>query len=160
MTEKYYIPLELTIDNVIPEEYQNCKICWSKIGNRKIKAILIPATKEQYYAYMRPEWREDKRKQRHGVYEKSVDEACDVYELELKDDFNLEDNVISKLLLSTVAKEMSNWSDKDRKILSMLLEGASERYIGETVGMSQKGVNKRKHVLLDKLRSILENAYH
>lgn len=61
MAKAYYIPLELTNNTIITEEYENCKVCWSKIGNRKVKSILIPSTKEQYYEYMRYEWRENKR---------------------------------------------------------------------------------------------------
>ena len=59
--KQYYIPLELTPETVITEEYKDCEVRWSKIGCRKVRTILIPATKEQYYEFMRPLWREDKR---------------------------------------------------------------------------------------------------
>lgn len=33
--KKYYIPLELTSENVITEEYKDCEVRWSKIGCRR-----------------------------------------------------------------------------------------------------------------------------
>ena len=47
--KQYYIPLERTPETVITEEYKDCEVRWSKIGCRKVRTILIPATKEQYY---------------------------------------------------------------------------------------------------------------
>lgn len=158
MAKAYYIPLELTNNTIITEEYENCKVCWSKIGNRKVKSILIPSTKEQYYEYMRYEWRENKRQQRHGGNEQSIDRICDVYEVELKDDFDLEDSVMRKLLSYALREEMLKLSDKDRKILIMSSEGISEKSIGEAVGLSPKGVNKRKNSLFTILREGLNRA--
>ena len=63
--KKYYIPLEITPETIITKEYTNSEIHWSRIGNRMVRTILIPATEEQYLEYMRPLWREDKRRQRH-----------------------------------------------------------------------------------------------
>lgn len=40
----FYIPLELTPETVITEEYKDCEVRWSKIGCRKVRTILIPAT--------------------------------------------------------------------------------------------------------------------
>lgn len=81
--KKCYIPLELTPETLITEEYKDCEVRWSKIGCRKVRTIMIPATKEQYYEFMRPLWREDKRQQRHGVDEISADKVRDDYELEV-----------------------------------------------------------------------------
>lgn len=92
----FYIPLELTSETVITEEYKDCEVRWSKIGCRKVRTILIPATKKQYYEFMRPLWREDKRQQRHGADEVSADKVRDDYELEVPDDFNLEEEVVKK----------------------------------------------------------------
>ena len=94
--KKYYIPLELTSENVITEEYKDCEVRWSKIGCRKVRTVLIPATEEQYRAYMRPIWREDKRKQRHGDDEVSADNLHDEFKLEPECDFNLEEIVLKK----------------------------------------------------------------
>jgi len=44
--KRFYIPLELTPETVITEEYKDCEVRWSKIGCRKVRTILIPANKE------------------------------------------------------------------------------------------------------------------
>lgn len=49
--------------------------------------------------------------------------------------------------------------DEDQTILMMFSNGASEREIAEEVGLSQKGVNKRKKALFDDLRKKLKNFF-
>lgn len=155
--KKYYIPLELTPETVITEEYKGCEIRCSKIGCRKVRTILIPATKEQYYEFMRPLWREDKRKQRHGADEISADKAQDDYELEVPDDFNLEEEVVKKELLAALRHELAALQGIDRTILLMLADGSSEAATGKAVGLSQKAVNKRKHKLYALLKEHLKD---
>ncbi len=121
------------------------------------RTILIPSTKEVYTAYMRPEWREDKRRQRYEARELSGDEIRDVYELELKDEFNLEEEVIKKELVKALRQELATLKELDRTILQMAAEGFSEKVIGYKVGMSQKGVNKRKHRLLEQIYKRLKD---
>nr|DAE90196.1 MAG TPA: RNA polymerase sigma factor [Caudoviricetes sp.] len=154
--KQFYIPLEITDSTIITEDYRFCKIRNSKIGNRPVRTILIPATEEQYYAFMRPEWREDKRRQRHAAQETSTDWICDAYELEPESDFNLEEAVLKRELLTALQHELAALKEIDRIILQMFSEGCSERTIGYKVGMSQKGVNKRKHRLLELLREDLK----
>lgn len=156
-SKKYFIPLEVTSETIITEEYKNCAIRWWKIGNRMVRAILIPATKEQYYEYMRPLWREDKRQQRHGTDEVSADKVRDDYELEVPDDFNLEEEVVKEELLAALRHELAALQDIDRTILMMLADGASEAATGKAVGLSQKAVNKRKHKLYALLKEHLED---
>ncbi|MBP3624725.1 MAG: sigma-70 family RNA polymerase sigma factor, partial [Peptococcaceae bacterium] len=45
---------------------------------------------------------------------------------------------------------------RDVVILQMFAEGYSESVIAKTIGMSQKGVNKRKHKALAQLRAQLQ----
>ena len=156
-SKKYFIPLEVTSETIITEEYKNCAIRWWKIGNRMVRAILIPATKEQYYEYMRPLWREDKRQQRHGADEISADKAQNDYELEVPDDFNLEEEVVKEELLAALRHELAALQDIDRTILLMIADGSSEAATGKAVGLSQKGVNKRKHKLYALLREHLKD---
>lgn len=155
--KRFYIPLELTPETVITEEYKGCEIRWSKIGCRKVRTILIPATKEQYYEFMRPLWREDKRQQRHGANEISADKAQDDYELEVPDDFNLEEEVVKEELLAELRHELAALQDIDRTILLMIADGSSEAAAGKAVGLSQKAVNVRKRKLYALLKEHLEN---
>ncbi|MCI7599950.1 RNA polymerase sigma factor [Megasphaera sp.] len=155
--KKFFIPLELTPETVITEPYKDCEVRWSKIGCRMVRTILIPATEEQYRAYMRPLWREDKRQQRHGADEESVDRARDDYELEVPDDFDLEESILKKERLMALRRELAALQDIDRTILTMIADGFSEAAVGESVGLSQKAVNKRKHKLFALLQDRLKD---
>ena len=55
--QQYFIPLEVKEGTIITKEFENAPQQWLKIGNRLVRAIPIPATKEQYEAYMRPIWK-------------------------------------------------------------------------------------------------------
>lgn len=153
----YYIPLEITPETIITEEYRKSEIRWSRIGNRRVRTILIPATEAQYYEYMRPLWREDKRQQRHGSDEVSADKARDDYELEVPDDFNLEEKVLTEELLATLRHELAAWQEIDRTIVTMLADGFSESAVGKAVGLSQKAINRRKHKLYAILKERLKD---
>lgn len=155
--KRYFIPLELTPETVITEQYKDCEVRWSKIGSRRVRTILIPATEEQYRAYMRPLWREDKRQQRHGADETSADWARDDYELEVPDDFDLEESILKKERLMALRRELAALQDIDRTILTMIADGFSEAVVGESVGLSQKAVNKRKHKLYALLQDRLKD---
>ena len=155
--KKFFIPLELTPETIITEPYKDCEVQWSKIGCRMVRTILIPATEEQYRAYMRPLWREDKRQQRHGADEESVDRARDDYELEVPDDFDLEESILKKERLMALRRELAALQDIDRTILTMIADGFSEAAVGESVGLSQKAVNKRKHKLFALLQDRLKD---
>lgn len=155
--KKYYIPLEITPEIIITEEYKNTEPCWRKIGRRMVRCILVPVTEEQYLAYMRPIWREDKRQQRHGTDEVSMDVLHDAYEWEPLDNFNLEDKILNEELLSVLRNVSKMLDGVDQKILMMLANGYSEAKVGEVVGLSQKGINKRKHKLYALLKEYLKD---
>lgn len=155
--KKYYIPLEFTPETIITEEYKNTEPCWRKIGKRMVRCILVPVTEEQYLAYMRPIWREDKRQQRHGTDEVSMDVLHDAYEWEPLDDFSLEEAILNEELLSVLRHVSKMLDGIDQKILMMFANGSSEAAIGKVVNLSQKAVNKRKHKLFAMLRERLKN---
>ena len=155
MTNEYVIPLEIPADRITATEYENFKVDWFKMGKRMVKAVLIPTSKEVYNEYMRPVWREDKYQQRRANKENSINEAHDKYDLEVQADFNLEEIVIDKILLSKLNKALNKLSEIDKTILLMYAYGFSESAIGKKVGLSQKSINKRKHKLFSVLRNKL-----
>lgn len=179
--KKYYIPLEITEGTIITKEFENAPRVWSKIGNEMVRSILVPATEEQYKAYMRPEWREDKRQQRlaesrrkreeslqNGTLDKSIkswDTAVSYEQLsemdfmfeESQTQLTLEELVEKKELLETLKGELAKLEEIDRTILLLFSKGDSEAAIGAKVGLSQKGVNKRKQRLFQKLREQLKD---
>lgn len=179
--EQYFIPLEVKEGTIITKEYENAPRQWWKIGNRKVYAILVQATKEQYEAYMRPEWKEEKRQQR--LVEKrrrremaqeecredpsvqgwdtpvSYERLCET-EYGFPEETGPEsmDEILEKEeLLGALRQELAKLEALDRTILQMASSGISEAAIGKEVGLSQKGVNKRKHRLLEQLREQLKD---
>lgn len=177
---KYFIPLELNEGTVLTREYENASRHYSKIGNRLVKSVLIPATQEQYEAYMRPLWREDKRQQRLNEKRKKREKA----KMEHRFDESIKgwDTAVSyeKLsetgygfpteisqesteeilekeeLLKALHAELSKLEDLDRNILNLFAEGYSETAIGQKLGLSQKGIHKRKKNLFFNLRKRLK----
>lgn len=179
--QQYYIPLEVKEGTIITKEFENAPQQWLKIGNRLVHAILIPATKEQYEAYMRPIWKEDKRQQRLAEKRRkreqareehradrsvqgwdtpvSFEQLCET-EYGFKDETvqdSLDDILVKEERLKALYEELAKLEELDWTILNMASNGISEVDIGREVGLSQKGVNKRKHKLLEQLRNQLED---
>lgn len=89
----------------------------------------------------------------------SLDTLYDNYEWEpiSEDESNLE-----KMIYEEQRKAMYDAIEKledevDRQIIKLFLEDYSERKIAEIVGMSQKGVNKRKAKIIEDLKEMLIN---
>ena len=179
--QQYYIPLEVKEGTIITKEFENAPQQWLKIGNRLVRAILIPATKEQYEAYMRPIWREDKRQQRLAEKRKkrekaqeehrydpsvqgwdtpvSFEQLCET-EYGFMDETgqdSLDEILVKEELLKVLREELAKLEEVDRTILNMASNGISEVDFGREVGLSQKGVNKRKHNLLEQLREQMKD---
>jgi len=69
-----------------------------------------------------------------------------------------EDMYIQQELLELLSDAIASLNADEQRLLSdIFYENKSERQIAETIGITQKGVNKRKSRLLEKLRKILDN---
>lgn len=155
--KKYFIPMEVTTETIkefgIKPEY----VQWTKIGNKPVKVIMVPSTKEQYYEYMRPLWREDKRQQRQEPMA-SLDKLYEETEYEISDkDINIEEMLTKKFLIKELHKALDELEEIDRIIMKMYSRNCAETEIGQAIGMSQRGVGKRKQRILLKLRTRLED---
>ena len=95
--KQYYIPMEVNETSkefIIANGFNlSTDAVWTKIGHRTVRAIMIPATKEQYLEYMRPLWREDKQGQRASKQEDeskmqpvSLDQLYESTEYEVSDE--------------------------------------------------------------------------
>lgn len=156
-TETRYIPMEVTTETIEDFGIDKSKVEWSKIGNKRVKVIKVPATEEEYSAYMRPLWREEKRQQRHSD-EISSDQLYEENEYEFADpNTDIEGDLIKKELIRELRRSLAELEELDRTIIEMFAHGSSESEIGQAVGMSQRGVGKRKQRILLKLRTRLEN---
>lgn len=149
-----YIPMEVTAQTVKDFGLDASKVEWFRIGNKLARVIKVEATEEQYAEYMRPLWREAKRSQRHSD-EMSTDK---LYEL-TDQDTDIAGDIIKKELIQELRRSLAALEDLDCTIMEMFANGSSESEIGEAVGMSQRGVGKRKQRILLRLRTRLEE-YH
>ena len=155
--KQYYIPMEVTAETIKDFGINPADVVWAKIGNRKKRVVMIAATEEQYYEYMRPLWREDKRQQRQEPMA-SLDKMYEETEYEAADtESDLEADIMKKMLMDELHKALDELEEIDRTIMEMYSNNHSEAEIGQAIGMSQKGVNKRKHKVLMKLNTRLKD---
>ena len=155
--KQHYIHMEVTAETIKDFGINPADVVWTRIGNRKARVIMIPATEEQYKTFMRPLWREDKRQQRQEPAV-SLDKLYEETEYEVADtDSDLEADVMKKMLIDELHKALDELEELDRTIMEMYSKNHSEAEIGQAIGMSQKGVNKRKHKVLLKLNTRLKD---
>lgn len=156
-TKHYFIPMEVTPETIKEFGIKVEDVQWTKIGNKPVKVIMVPSTKEQYYEYMRPLWREDKRQQRQETMT-SLDKLYEETEYEIADkNTNIEEMLTKKFLIKELHKALDELEEIDRIIMKMYSRNCTETEIGQAVGMSQRGVGKRKQRILLKLRTRLED---
>lgn len=176
--QQYFIPFEVTTSTIIPDEYKDQPLKCLQIGIRKFQGLLIPVSKKVYQEYMRPEWKDDKRKQRQaenrrkrekaqetGTKDKTIkpwDTAVSYERLREKGfefgaGYEIEDGFFKKELIKKLRELLAALEKMDRIIMQMVAEGYPEAEIAKIVGLSQKGVNKRKHKILDTLRVQLQD---
>lgn len=162
--KKYYIPMEVTNATIKDFGINPTDVEWTRIGHRRVRVLMVPATKEQYYEYMRPLWAEDKRKQRQEIATSpdklsavSLDELWENTEFEVADTADLEEVVMKQAMLEELHKALDDLEEIDRIIAEMYSQGYTEEEIGRVVSMSQRGVNKRKLKLFPKLKAKLKD---
>lgn len=164
-SKKFFIPMEVTPETIKAYGIKAEDVQWSRIGNKPVKVIMVPATEEQYYAYMRPLWREDKQDQRASKQEDeskmrpvSLEQLYEDTEYEAVDsETDVEATLMKKLLITELHKALDELEEIDRTIMEMYSQNCTETQIGQAVGMSQRGVGKRKQRILLKLRTRLED---
>nr|DAZ72438.1 MAG TPA: RNA polymerase sigma factor [Caudoviricetes sp.] len=153
--KQYFIPMEVTPETIRDFNINPADVVWAKIGSRKLKVVMIPATEEQYYAFMRPLWREDKRNQRAKPMV-SLDKLYDETEYEMSSPVDVETDFEKKLLIKELHKALDELDEMDRIIMDLYSKGNSETEIGKVVGLSQRGINKRKHRIFEKIKVKLQ----
>lgn len=155
--KQHYIPMEVTAETIKDFGINPADVVWTRIGNKPKRVVMIPVTEEQYYEYMRPLWREDKRQQRQEPLA-SLDKMYEETEYEAADtNSDLEADIMKKIMIDELHKALDELEEIDRTIMDMYSNDHSEAEIGQAIGMSQKGVNKRKHKVLLKLNNRLKD---
>lgn len=156
-SKQHYIPMEVTAETIKDFGINPADVVGTRIGNKPKRVVMIPVTEEQYYEYMRPLWREDKRQQRQEPMA-SLDKMYEETEYEAADtDSDLEADIMKKIMIDELHKALDELEEIDRTIMEMYSHDHSEAEIGQAIGMSQKGVNKRKHRIFLKLKTRMQD---
>ncbi|MBS6373825.1 MAG: hypothetical protein KH431_04345 [Erysipelotrichaceae bacterium] len=127
--KQYYIPMEVTAETIKDFCINPADVVRARIGSRKVRVIMIQATKEQYYDYMRPLWKEDKRLQRQEPMV-SLDKMYEETEDETVDTADLEADVMKKIMIDELHKVLNELEEIDRTIMDISSHNHSEAEIG------------------------------
>lgn len=154
--KQYKIPMELTDETIKDFNINPDDVVWWNFGEYHARAILVPATKEQYLEYMRPFWREQKWIKRRQSKQLTFDDLCETTLYHQSEPFSVESEVMKKILIGELGKLLEELEEIDQTIMKMYADDQNETQIASKVGMSQKGVNKRKHKIFEILRKKLK----
>ena len=69
---------------------------------------------------------------------------------------DVETDFEKKLLIKELHKALDELDEMDRIIMDLYSKGNSETEIGKVVGLSQRGINKRKHRIFEKIKVKLQ----
>lgn len=179
LNQDYLIPLEVTPDTIRDFGIKKKDVVPAKIGNKIVSAIMVPATKEQYYAYMRPLWAEMKREERtrrcmvsnsKGKLKRCDDDckkcdrmkegaalSLDAFFEETKLEFeepsaNQCDAVLTAIIFEDLLEKLKQQAPDLAPLFEMLYDGKSQHEIGKLIGMRQSTVNYK----VKRLRQILQ----
>ncbi|MDL2293276.1 sigma-70 family RNA polymerase sigma factor [Ruminococcaceae bacterium OttesenSCG-928-D13] len=152
-----------------------------KINNARfieIEGEQIPVSEDVYRAYKRPLWAEHKRKEREKRCRDANGNRCikDCSQCEkqrtgsalsldklaeagfdVADPIDFTQRIEDELLIEALHIALDELAPLDRQIIDLFSAGKSEREIAAVVGMSQKGVNRRKARIFADLRERLKS---
>lgn len=130
-----------------------------------------------YQAIKQPEWREAKQKSRNQrgmekmetkskgkkqirkIVEISVGDYYECLQYEAAEGDSPEELLCKKERLSELYDALDTLTERDREIMELFSRQYVDAEIGKKIGMSQRGVNKRKKAILVKLCEILEKFH-
>lgn len=177
--QKYFIPMEVTKETIKDFNLDSSKVVPAKIGNKIVSAIMIPATKEQYDAYMQPLWAEIKREERtrrctvsdgKGKLKRceldckscekmkdgaplSIESFFEETELEFEDpEANRCEAILTAMLFEDLLDKLRQQSPDLANIFEMLYDGKSQYAIAELIGKPQTSIN----YMIKSIRKILQ----
>jgi hypothetical protein len=177
--QKYLIPMEITKETIKDFNLDSSQVIPAKIGNKIVSAIMVPATKEQYDAYMQPLWAEIKREERSRrctvsdgkgklkrceldckACEKMKDGAplslesfFEETELEFEEpSSNQCDVVLTAIVYEDLLEILRKQAPDLAPLFEMLYDGKSQRAIADLINSPQSSLNYR----IKRMRAILQ----
>ena len=129
----------------------------------RVDGILVDVSKEVYHAYYSIERHTrtlDEKDTRNGKVLYSDLDTDELLGEEVLPDRNaerVEDSAICSILCEELHYQLAMLPAQDRELIQALyFECLTEREYAKQIGISQKGVNKRRQKVLDKLRSMMK----
>ena len=177
--QKYFIPMEVTKETIKDFNLDSSQVVPAKIGNKIVSAIMVPATKEQYEAFMQPLWAEMKREERSrrctvsdgkGKLKrceldcKSCEKMKDGAPLSLESFFEeteLEfeapdaiqcEAILTAMLFEDLFESLRNQAPELAPIFEMLYDGKSQRTIATIIDKPQSSLN----YMIKRMKKILQ----
>ena len=135
-SRNYEIPMEVTDETIRDFGLDPKKVIWTKIGNKRVRAYMVPCTEEQYYEYMRPLWREDKNAQNRQAME-SLEKMASDLDFDPAAVFNLEESVIVDLVLETLIEHLNSLGSEYGEIFKLIYEGGRTDVVQEKMGLKK-----------------------
>lgn len=121
----------------------------------------VPVSEEIYREYMRPVWREAKRKNIRQNNEFSFEfmEESGMGYLCASEQKLVDEIVADKLLLEMLMNALETLTEDEQSIINdIYFGGKSEQAVSREIGISQQLLHYRKTKILHKLKKILKNT--
>lgn len=178
--EQYSIPMEVTAETIRDFGIKRTEIVPAKIGDKIVSAIMVPCTKEQYYAYMRPIWAEMQREERsrrcmvsngRGGLKRCEGNCSKCEKMKTGSTISLENMkketgkevpeptidassiALTTMLFNDLMKKLQEQDPQLAEIFSLLFDGESQRSIAKITGIkAQSSVESKIH----RMRRILQ----
>lgn len=135
-SKQYEIPMEVTNETIRDFGIDPSRVVWTKIGNKKVRAFMVPCTKEQYYEYMRPFWREDKNAQNREAME-SLEKMAEDLDFDPAAAFSMEDKVVGNMVLEALIDHLNNIGSEYGDIFKMIYDGGKTEAVQKAFGLKK-----------------------
>lgn len=97
---------------------------------------MVPCTKEQYYEYMRPLWREDKNAQNREAME-SLEKMAEDLDFDPAAAFSMEDKVVGNMVLEALIDHLNNIGSEYGDIFKMIYDGGKTEAVQKAFGLKK-----------------------
>lgn len=135
-SKQYKIPMEVTNETIRDYGIDPSKVVWTKIGNKKVRAFMVPCTEEQYYEYMRPLWREDKNAQNRAAME-SLEKMAEELDFDPKATCSTENSAVENIFLEALIDHLNNIGSEYGDIFKMIYDGGKTEVVQKEFGLKK-----------------------
>lgn len=120
-----------------------------------VKGKKVPVSEEIYRAYMRPVWREKKKKERNKKYHDKYNKSNKECSLNNKRKDLIGDITVDKVLLDTLLKALPKLRYDEQQLIDRLfVKEKTEREVAKEIGVSQQAISKRLTKIINKIRKL------